>query len=201
MQQEEPLFSSAHAALVYAFNYSGQAYDRPLMNRMADDPIDHLSKGLSGMDGAAQAGMIFNKLFHLPPLYQYIVFASYAPRTIPCSCRYPCCSGTKRNVLWEACITEIEQAALRQALIGCVSHRVLRRGIVARAFGDKSMTLAELAEKTGVSETTANSHNQKVRQWLLGVPATKRKEAVPGEKANAQRMIEQILLMDGLVNA
>lgn len=198
---QEPLFDSAHNALLFAFNFSGQQYDRPIMNRLADDPIDYVSKGLSGMDGAAQAGMIFNKLFHLPPLYQYIVFATYAPRTIPCSCRYPCCSGSKRNVLWDACIREIEEAALRNALVGCVSHRVLRRGIVERVFGDKTITLAGLAEKTGVSETTANSHNQKVRQWLLGMPATKRSEAVPGEKANAQAMIEQILVVDGLVSA
>ena len=44
MKAEEPLFDSAHAALVYAFNYSGQAYDRPLMNRLADDPVDAVSK-------------------------------------------------------------------------------------------------------------------------------------------------------------
>lgn len=199
MIDQEPLFASAHNALLFAFNFSGQQYDRPMMNRLADDPIDYVSKGLSGMDGAAQAAMVFNKLFHLPPLYQYIVFATYAPRSIPCACRYPCCSGTKRNVLWDACITEIEEAAITQALPGCISHRLLRRGIVLRAFGDKSLTLAELAEKAEVSETTANSHNQKVRQWLLGTPATRKKEAVMGVKQEAQSMIAKILLMDGLV--
>ncbi|MDR1349635.1 MAG: hypothetical protein LBJ59_02420 [Zoogloeaceae bacterium] len=32
---DEPLFSSAHAALTFALNFCGQNYDRPLMNRMA----------------------------------------------------------------------------------------------------------------------------------------------------------------------
>src|SRR5690554_4052324 len=158
----EPLFETSHGGLVFAFNYSAQQYDRPLMNRLADTPITTVTKGLSGMDGAAQAGMIFAKLEHMPPLYQFIVFATYAPRTIPCNCRHSCCSGHKRNELWHACIRMIEEAAITQALAGCVSHRVLRRGLVERAFGDKSKTLAQLAKAADVSETTANSHNQKV---------------------------------------
>lgn len=121
-----------------------------MMNRLADNPVDYVSKGLSGMDGAAQAAMVFNKLFHLPPFYQYIVFAAYAPRTIPCECRRSCCVGQKRNEQWHACIRMIEEAAITQALAGCITHRVLRRGIVQRAFGDKSVTLAE---KAGVNKT------------------------------------------------
>ncbi|WP_237173026.1 DNA-binding protein [Paracandidimonas lactea] len=196
----EPLFQSAHAALVYAFNYSGQAYDRPIMNRMADDPVEAVSKGLSGLDGAGQAGMIFNKLQHLPPLYQYIVFATYAPRSIPCSCRYPCCSGHKRNEFWHACIRQIEEAAITQALPGCVSHRVLRRGIIQREFGDKSLSLAELAEKAGVHRDTATNHASKIRAWLHGQKAKSGHEAVAGVKTAALRMIAQILAEDGLVS-
>lgn len=198
---QERLFDSAHNALLFAFNFSGQQYDRPIMNRMADDPVDYVSKGLSGMDGAAQAGMIFNKLFNLPPLYQYIVFATYAPRTIPCSCRYPCCSGSKRNVLWDACIREIEEAALRQALVGCVSHRVLRRGIVERAFGDKSVVLSELAEKTGVHKDTASNQNIRIKRWLDGLPPRKGREDVIGERARALQLIESILIESGLVGS
>lgn len=195
----QPLFESAHNALTFAFNFSDQQYERPLMNRMGDDPVDYVSKGLAGMDGAAQAGMVFSKLFHLPPLYQYIVFATYAPRSIPCECRRSCCAGQKRNEQWHACIRMIEEAAITQALPGCISHRVLRRGIVLRAFGDKNVTLADLAEKAGVSETTANSHNSKVRQWLHGHRARKDRAAVEGIKQQALRMIEDVLIDTGLV--
>lgn len=201
MIDQEPLFASAHNALVFAFNFSGQQYDRPMMNRLADNPVDYVSKGLSGMDGAAQAAMVFNKLFHLPPLYQYIVFATYAPRTIPCECRRSCCVGQKRNEQWHACIRMIEEAAITQALPGCITHRVLRRGIVQRAFGDKSVTLAELAEKAGVSENTANNHNSRVRQWLYGHPARRDREAIEGAKQQALRMIEEILIESGLVES
>ena len=197
---EEALFQSAHNALLFAFNFSGQQYERPMMNRMADDPVAYVSKGLSGVDGAAQAGMIFAKLERLPALYQFIVFASYAPRIIPCECRHSCCAGTKPNELWNACIRMIEEAAITQALTGCMSHRVLRRGIVQRAFGDKSVVLADLAEKAGVTEKTASSHASKVRLWLNGAPAHKRTEAVEGVRGAALRLIEQILINDGLVS-
>lgn len=200
MQQEEPLFASAHNALVFAFNFSGQQYDRPMMNRLADNPVDYVSKGLSGMDGAAQAAMVFNKLFHLPPLYQYIVFASYAPRTIPCECRRSCCVGQKRNEQWHACIRMIEEAAITQALPGCITHRVLRRGIVQRAFGDKSVVLLDLAEKAGVNKNTATDHNSKVRLWLHGQAAGKNRPAILGVKTQALQMIEKILVEDGLVS-
>ena len=198
---EEALFQSAHNALLFAFNFSGQQYERPMMNRMADDPVKAVGLGLSGMDGAAQAGMIFAKLERLPALYQFIVFATYAPRIIPCECRHPCCAGHRPNELWNACIRMIEEAAITQALTGCISHRVLRRGIVQRAFGDKSITLTDLAEKAGVSETTAISHNSKVRLWLHGRPAGKGREAISGVKAAALSLIEQILINDGLVGA
>lgn len=200
MIDQEPLFASAHNALLFAFNFSGQQYDRPMMNRLADDPIDYVSKGLSGMDGAAQAAMVFNKLFHLPPLYQYIVFATYAPRSIPCACRYPCCSGQKRNELWHACIQMIEEAAITQALPGCVSHRLLRRGLVMRAFGDKSIVMADLAEKAGVHRDTATNQASRIKIWLHGQPARRGHDAIEGIKTAALRMIEQILVEAGLVS-
>jgi hypothetical protein len=51
------LFRTPQAALVFAFNYSMQQQDRPLMDRLAS-PAARTGKGLSGVDGAGQAGMI-----------------------------------------------------------------------------------------------------------------------------------------------
>lgn len=94
----------------------------------------------------------------------------------------------------------IEEAAITQALPGCISHRVLRRGIVQRAFGDKSVVLADLAEIAGVTEKTASSHASKVRLWLHGSPARKGVAAIDGMKGNALGMIEQVLIDAGLVH-
>lgn len=195
----EPLFRSAHNALLFAFNFSAQQYERPMMNRMADDPIGQVSKGLSGMDGAAQAAMVFNQLEHMPALYQYIVFASYAPRSIECACGRSCCAGHKPNEFWLACIREIEEAAITQALPGCISHRVLRRDIVMREFGDKTILLDDIAEKTGVARKTVTDHAARIRFWLNGSRERKGQEEVVGVRTKAIRTIEEILIEKGLV--
>lgn len=53
----EKLFRTPQEALVFAFNYSMQQQGRPLMDRLAS-PAARTGKGLSGNDGAGQAGMI-----------------------------------------------------------------------------------------------------------------------------------------------
>jgi len=195
------LFRSAHDALTFAFNYSAQQYERPLMNRLADSPSAVVSKGLSGMDGAGQAGLIFCALERLKPLHQFIVFATYAPRELPCSCRYPCCSGKKRNELWEECIRAIEEAAVTGALAGCVTTRTLRRGLIKRAFGDKSVSMAELAEQAEVSVNTATNHYNRIKQWLYGRKAELKSEAQPGEKTSALIAIDALLTENGVVGS
>ena len=161
-------FNSAHSAMLFAFNFSHQAYEPPLMNRLAWGPISGISKGLSGTDGSAQAGMILSRLSRLTVHQQNVIIAKFAPRTWPCSCRAPCCSGSKRNDMWEQAISYLAQVAAAEALSGCISNNRLRVGIVKRIFGDKTLTLEQLAEKTGVSEKTAKNHSAAIKRWLLG---------------------------------
>lgn len=54
---QENLFRTPQEALIFAFNYSVQQQGRPLADRLAS-PAARTGKGLSGVDGAAQAGMI-----------------------------------------------------------------------------------------------------------------------------------------------
>lgn len=119
----DPLFDSAHNALTFAFNFSDQQYDRPLMNRLGDTPVDRVSKGLAGMDGAGQAGMIISRVMLMQALSQYIIFAQYAPIILDCECRRACCIGKKPNALWDEVIREISQASIAGAMSGTVSHR------------------------------------------------------------------------------
>ena len=161
----EALFGSAHAALVFAFNFSGQSYDRPMMNRMADGP-KRSGKGLVGLDGAGQAGMIRREVADLGQLREAIITAYYAPRSLPCACRRPCCSGQTVNAEWSDAIGCITQAAVGQ-LSGMTSNYRLRRGIVMRAFGEK-VSISELANVCGVNRDTAAAHNEKVSAWLMG---------------------------------
>lgn len=101
-----PLFESAHGALVFAFNFSGQCYDRPMMNRLASPAVGS-GKGLVGLDGAAQAGMIRAEVQTLGKLAEAIIIARIAPRTVPCHCRSARCArktsrDRRRTRTWTA---------------------------------------------------------------------------------------------------
>lgn len=171
-QKAEPIFKSAHAALVFALNYSMQQYDRPLMNRaMAGKPLQE-GKGLSGLDGAGQAGMIRAELARLKPIEQAVLVAHAAPAQIPCECAAACCSGWKTNPEWQDAMSELSTAAASGALSGCVSNGRLRSALIQRLFGAK-VTLTELAERYDVDENTAGAHHAKLKRWLFG--ATERK--------------------------
>lgn len=165
----DQLFNSAHSAMLFAFNFAHEAYEPPLMNRLAWGPLAGISKGLSGNDGAAQSGMILSRLARLTIHQQNVLIAKFAPRTWPCSCRAPCCSGRKRNDMWEQAISYLAQVAAAEALPGCLSNNRLRVGIIKRIFGDKSVSLELLAERTGVHLNTAKNHSAAIKRWLLGV--------------------------------
>lgn len=180
----EPLFKSADDALRYAFSYSGQAYDRPVMNRMAD--VQHKSgKGLAGIDGAAQSGMIRAELKKIGGLFLAIITASYAPTTFPCECGSACCSGQKVNLEWAEAITTISQAASGRV---SGSNLRLRRTIVANCFLRKSerKPIGEMADYCGVHRDTASDHNAKIALWLLGMKAKSNAAATIGEIEKAK---------------
>lgn len=163
----EPLFKSAHAALVFALNYSMQQYDRPLMNRKAAGPAAGPGKGLSGVDGAGQAGMVRVELAQLPPIEQAVLVASIAPQQLPCDCKVSCCSGWKINQEWANAMSDLTTAAAAGALSGCMSNGRLRSMLIQRLFGAK-VTLSKLAEEHRVDERTVSAHHAKLKRWLFG---------------------------------
>lgn len=167
--ESDPLFESAHGALVFAFNYAPDFYDRPLMNKMADPP--HRSgKGLVGLDGAAQAGFILAELRSLGTIPEAVLTARTAPKTMPCTCRRLCCSGKSTTPVYTEAIRTLTQAAL-DPLSGCVSHYRLRSVIVQRFFGE-SKSLGEIAELCGVNRDTASDHSAKVTKYLKTIEAS-----------------------------
>lgn len=191
--ENDALFNSAHSALVFAFNFSGQQYDKSMMARMAAAP-GRAGKGLGGLDGAAQAGMIRGELARIDPLSANILIARTAPHSIPCECRHACCSGEKPNLEWTNAIGFVTEVALGE-LSGCLSHYRLRRGIIERFFGVKH-NLASLADECHVNRDTASAHNAKLVRWLKGSPAKGSVLAVTGAEGKAWLLIGD-LLQDG----
>jgi len=169
-EKPEALFRSVHAALVYALNYSMQQYDRPLMNKAMSGKPEGEGKGLSGVDGAGQAGMIRAELARLAPLHQAVLVASIAPQRVPCECRAACCGGWRVNPEWSDAVGELTTVSAAAALPGCLSNGRLRSALIQRLLGAK-VTLAELAERYDVDEKTAGAHSAKLKRWLFGDPA------------------------------
>lgn len=74
---EEPLFGSAWSALAFAFRYSTQQYQPTPMARLMRGSIGS-GKGLVGLDGAAQAGLIRAIVDKLPEFERCAIVARFA---------------------------------------------------------------------------------------------------------------------------
>ena len=201
--QGDPLFRNAHDALRFAFNFSGQAYDRPMMNRIAAPALGS-GKGLVGLDGAAQAGMIRSEVQALGRLPEAVIIARISPRYTPCSCGAACCSKKRPNREWVESISYLADHVRRTALAGCTSNGLMRREYVVRYFTrkDDRASLDSLAAKYNVSRNTVSAHSTKVATWLGGVPAQKDKPDKPtmiGMERAAFDAIEHRLFAIGMV--
>jgi len=193
---DQKLFRTPQAALVFAFNYSMQQQGRPLADRLAS-PAMRTGKGLSGVDGAGQAGMIRREMEELTYLQRAALVARFAPRSMPCSCRNACCSGYRPNPEWDAAIRDLEQGAL-EALAGHVSHYRLRRKLVEQYFGVRVL-LKDLADQCGVHANTATAHRKIIRTWLGGQKSQHGKggvvtaHATDGIESSARKRIDNLL--------
>ncbi len=200
VETEEPLFDTAHGALVFAFNFSGQSYDRPLMNRMAAPAIG-TGKGLVGLDGAAQAGFIRAEVASLGKLAEAILISRIAPRTTPCSCRSACCSGHRPNKEWQDAISYLADHMRNTALAGCTAHGILRREYVTRYFTpkDRRVSIDMLAEKYDVVRNTVSAHCSRVAALLGGTAAKKGQDPLPGLEQIATAAAEDRLRAAGMI--
>ena len=163
------LFESAHAALTFAFNFSDQAYDRPLMNRMAA-PSRGSGKGLAGLDGAGQAGLVRYQVRTLGQLAEAVLIARFAPPTMPCQCRQPCCSGKRVSREWSEAIAFLADHVGDTALRGCVVNGAMRRDYVVRLFIPKIVrqSVEELAERHSIHRQSCSDHIRRVAEFFRG---------------------------------
>jgi hypothetical protein len=171
---ENRLFDTPQDALIFAFNYSMQRSDRSAADRMAA-PSPRTGKGLSGNDGAGQAGMIRRELEQLSDIDRAVLVARFAPRSWPCTCGHACCSGYTPNPEYQAAISLLAEKVM-PSLAGRLVHYQLRRGLIEKAAGVK-VEVKSLALKCEVSEKTAGEHWQVIKVWFQGQPKRKAKPA------------------------
>lgn len=153
---EETLFNSAHSALIFAFNFDCQVYPRSMMSKMAGDSLGGSGKGLGGLDGAGQAGIIRAKVREVGYLGEAALIARTANRSTPCLCRSSCCSGQKVNKEWQSAMWFL--AGHIQAITENRTKKDMFIALVMKYYGVKS-SLVDIAEANDISRDTAGTHN------------------------------------------
>lgn len=189
--QEEALFSSAHAALTFALNFSSQQFGKSAMATLIA-PAGGSGKGLGGLDGSAQAGIVRAELERCGELTQAILIAKMAPKFKVCECKHPCCSGKKPNSDYDNAIEYLCKDPMTH-VAGTFSHFQVRKGLIMKFFGEK-IQINELAELCNVTETTVHNHKKKIFNWLKG-----ENRDSPGAEFRAWREFEEKLILAGLI--
>lgn len=159
---EKPLFASSHEALAFAFNHAGYPAG-PLMNRLAGG-ARHEGRGLSGENGAGQAGMIKRCLERLSPLHRSVLRARYGPATRECSC----CGQPAPHHEWVSSVKIITSHALERLESMPSVSDALVYALVARYFSKDRTSLEIVGSKCGVSLSTASRANSEITLWLRG---------------------------------
>lgn len=190
--QEEALFSSAHAALTFALNFSSQQFGKSAMATLIA-PAGGSGKGLGGLDGSAQAGIVRAELERCGILVESLLIARVAPKVINCDCMHSCCSGKKPNIDYEKAISYLtdESACF---FSGCLSLYSIRRACILKYFGEK-IKFKDVADTCSVNEKTVYSNNERILKWLKGESRDS-----PGQEAKAWQFFEDKLRTAGLID-
>lgn len=159
------LFNNSHDALVFAFNFSSAQYGVSELARMAG-PMASSGKGLIGMDGAGQAGMIMREVeelghpVHGNALRKACIVASYSPKFKEC----PCCRSDRLPLAdYQRAIELLRDAS--EAWISGSSRRHLREAII-RAYYEPGVSLKKEAERFNIAKSTAYDQKSVIVQQL-----------------------------------
>lgn len=177
-----PLFKDAHEALTFAFNFSHQQYPRSPMFRAILQSRG--GRGLGGLDGAAQAGMIKQEVSLLKPLERAYIVARYEPIVIRCH------FGNNRhkeyilNKVWVDAMGELSIHIRNRVLLRCVTTTSMRMDYIMRFLPCcKHACINALAEKHNASEKTIRNHIKEVKKFFCGNVVNNTRRAGLEEKA------------------
>jgi hypothetical protein len=145
MEAEIPLFRSSHDALRFAYLFNAQQYAMTPMAKLMGGRGS--GKGLVGVDGAAQAGMILGRVSQLPKIERYVIVARY--------------SLGKEGV--EAKM-ELILPVVASMPTGMVHRRMIDH-LIQRYFGEKVL-LGQLAGMFDVNPDTVTAKWRQVRDRL-----------------------------------
>lgn len=159
----EPLFLSTHNALLFAHNYNHCQTAPTLLAKLCSKHL-RKGKGLAGLDGAAQAGLILGGIRDIGAAEAAVMMGRYAPHSRPCDCRSSCCSGTIVNTDWSDANAYLASMVAHE-MDGRKQLVMLWQSLIAKHFGFR-WRIKELAEWAGVDRDTVADHQSIIRPWL-----------------------------------
>lgn len=144
----QTLFRGAHEALTFAFRYGTDQSPRTPMTALMQGAQLGNGKGMVGLDGAGQAGLIRAALRHLPIQQQHVVLVRYGDIAVPC----PCCGNADgRRPDWLEAVDALSHWCEPIHDL----HRDIRRAMVVKAVCRRGSSLIrETAQRYDVAERT-----------------------------------------------
>ena len=158
------IMKSAMEAMVFALNYSDQQYALSPMAMFLKNRQAGSGRGLKGLDGAGQAGMVWAEITQLNYFEALALIARCTSHRLRCTCGSSCCSGWRANELWRQATSQLCDYAV-EAVAGHISNRRLRLASTEKVFGAK-VTLEEIADYVSVSRVTASRQHAKIKDFL-----------------------------------
>lgn len=175
-----PLFASTFEALIFAFNYADQQYARSPMAQLYRTPGS--GRGLVGVDGAGEAGMIMAEVMRLDPLERDALCVRFTRVRSECHC---CGNETDKPQVREA-LGRLEQYAANST--ANTSSLSLIRALVRDHYGLSPIGTARLAaEQHQVHRNTVTNHSGNVKRALRML------------ERRAERKIDRLLTLSGKV--
>lgn len=159
LRKSDPIFKSAHEALTFAFRFAGQHSPKTPMSVMVGGELGGLGsgRGLSGLDGAGEAGMVLAALRHLKDEERHVLVARYGDIRRPCAC----CGQPAPEPAWSEAV---EALSLCDEL-GDLPKSV-RRAAIEKAVCRRKLRFAEFVTEYGLSERTLRDKMRKVKERL-----------------------------------
>jgi hypothetical protein len=168
--KHEGIFKSAHEAVVFACNYASQQYAMSPMAKLLQRGSTGSGRGLVGLDGAAQSGMVLAELGNIDYVHMLVLVARCAPRKERCECKHICCSGWKPNPLYRDAVSQLTDMVV-PALGGVFTLRRFRLAVIEKYFGEK-IKVKDVAADLNIPPRTAERHASIIKAYLRDTEKT-----------------------------
>jgi len=158
------IFTSAQEAITFAINYSSQQYAMSPMTKLLQGPSRGSGRGLIGMDGAGQAGMVLAELARLDYWQLAAIVTGKIAHSERCDCRRSCCRGWKLNPVFEEAVNQLaDYVALTLTPVPPVKE--FRVAVIMKYFGENASPL-ETAKHLGIQKNAAERHITSIRKCI-----------------------------------